>query len=143
MTKARFMQIRGAFRPESSKTLVDDKCHQIRYVINKFNRAARETFLPGYALSFDEGGHACRSRYCPVRQYNKDKPDKYRVDFFILADAARYFICHIDVYQGKNGANIGVAKSVRNLPTTQKVTRPPMLIGAERGSKKLQAKTFR
>ena len=42
--------------------------------------------------TFDEGGIAMRSRYCPVRQYNKDKPNKYRVDFFILADASYYFI---------------------------------------------------
>ena len=76
--------------------------------------------MPGYALSFDEGGHACRSRYCPVRQYNKDKPAKYRVDFFILSDAIEYFICHVDVYQGRNGASVGIHETVKTMPTTQK-----------------------
>ena len=74
MTKHRFKQIRAAFRPELNSTNIGDKCHQIRHVINRFNQCARNTFVPGYALSFDEGGHPCRSRYCPVRQYNKDKP---------------------------------------------------------------------
>ena len=74
----------------------------------------------GVEASFDEGGVPMRSRYCPVRQYNKDKPDKYRVDFFILADAKHYFIYHLDVYQGKNKANIDIHHSIRNIPTTEK-----------------------
>ena len=62
-----------------------------------------------------------RSRFCPVRQYNKDKPAKYRVDFFILADAGDYFIYHLDVYQGKNKANIDIRPNIKHLPTTQKL----------------------
>ena len=61
-----------------------------------------------------------RSRYCPVRMYNKDKPDKFCVDFFIMADSAYYFIYHLDVYQGKNIANIDIDPLVVKLPTTQK-----------------------
>ena len=61
-----------------------------------------------------------RSQFCPVRQYNKDKPDKFRVDFFLLAASQHYFIYHLDVYQGKNKANIDIDPSVANLPTTQK-----------------------
>ena len=66
-----------------------------------FNDVAKKTFHLGPDVAFDEGGVAMRSRYCPVRQYNKDKPDKYRVDFFILADARYYNVGHLDVYQGK------------------------------------------
>ena len=61
-----------------------------------------------------------RSWFCPVRQYNKDKPAKFRVDFFVMADATHYFIYHLDVYQGKNPNNIDIHPDVRNLPTTQK-----------------------
>ena len=61
-----------------------------------------------------------RSRYCPIRMYNKDKPDKFRVDFFIMADSKYYFIYHLDVYQGKNKSNVDVHHEARNLPTTQK-----------------------
>ena len=52
--------------------------------------------------------------------YNKDKPDKYIVIFFILAYAKNYFIYYIDVYQGKNTANININTSLQNLPTIQK-----------------------
>ena len=120
MTKKRFKQIRSAFRPELGRTEVGDKCHQLRFIINKFNEAIKKSLVPGFVLSFDEGGHATRSRFCPCRQYNKDKPNKYRVDFFVLSDAHQYFICHIDVYQGRNGANIGIHPDVQHMPTTQK-----------------------
>ena len=81
---------------------------------------AKKIFHLGPNASFDEGGIPMRSRFCPVRQYNKDKPAKYRVDFFILADSRDYFIYDLDVYQGKNKANFDIRPSVRHLPTTQK-----------------------
>ena len=69
---------------------------------------------------FGEGLIAMGSRYCPVRIYNKDKAEKYRVYFFILADAKYDFIYHIDMYHGKNTENIDIHPSLHNLPTTQK-----------------------
>ena len=120
MPLIRFKQIRGAFHPEAGSTSCGDKCHQLRYFIRRFNECAQKVFHLGPNVSFDEGGVAMKSRYCPVRQYNKDKPNKYRVDFFILADAKYYFIYHLDVYQGKNRNNIDVHDDAKKLPTTQK-----------------------
>ena len=37
-----------------------------------------------------------------------------------MADSQFYFIYHLDVYQGKNTANIDVHPLVKNLSTTQK-----------------------
>ena len=122
MSLNRFKQIRGAFHPED-KFLAngsEDKCYHIRFAINELNKAALACFIPETNASFDEGGIAMRSRYCSVRQYNKDKPDKYRVDFFILAGSKSYIIYHIDVYQGRNASNVGIHPECRNLPTTMK-----------------------
>ena len=117
----RFKQIRSAFHPEAGDNKESgDKCHQLRYFIRRFNEKARNIFYLGPNVSFDEGGVPMRSRYCPVRMYNAKKTAKYRVDFFILADSQHYFIYHLDVYQGKNVANIDIHKDARNLPTTQK-----------------------
>jgi Transposase IS4 len=118
----RFKQIRGAFHPED-KVLgngQEDKCYQLRHGMNELNKASISNFVPEANCAFDEGGIACRSWYCPVWQYNKDKPDKFRVDFFILARSKTYLIYHIDVYQGKNSANIGIYPPAANLPTTMK-----------------------
>ena len=98
MSLVRFKQIRSAFHLEAGASICNDKCHQLRFFIRLFNAKAKEIFHLGKNVSFDEGGVAMRSRYCPVRQYNKDKPDKFRVDFFVMADTKYYFIYHLDVY---------------------------------------------
>ncbi|CAB9519499.1 unknown protein [Seminavis robusta] len=121
MTLSRFKQIRGAFHPEDKSVgLGGDKCYQLRHLINSFNAASSRTFHVPRDLAFDEGGVGCRSRYCPVRQYNKDKPQKFRVDFFICSCARTYQILHLDVYQGRNGNNVGIHDDLVDLPTTQK-----------------------
>ena len=123
MSLNRFKQIRGAFHPErkeSANARNFDKCYQLRQAINELNGASLENFVIEPNCAFDEGGCACRSRRCSVRQYNKDKPNKYRVDFFILAGSKSYIIYHIDVYQGKNASNIGIDPRCHNLPTTMK-----------------------
>jgi len=117
----RYKQIRGSFHPENKvASLNKDKCYQLRHATQQLNSAALITFVPSENLTFDKGGVACRSRMCPVRQYNKDKPDKCRVDFFVLSDAHKHFIYHLDVYQGKNDSNAYVDKRAADLPTTQK-----------------------
>ena len=70
--------------------------------------------------AFDLGVISMSIRHYTVRMYDKDKPDKYIVIFFILADAKYYFIYHIDVYQSNNTANIDIRPSLHNLPTIQK-----------------------
>lgn len=110
MSLNRFKQIRGAFHPEDKWRQghdIHDKCYQLRAAINELNAASLANFVPEANCAFDEGGVACRSRYCPVRQYNKDKPDKFRVDFFVLAGSKSYVIHHLDVYQGKRWWLIG------------------------------------
>ena len=121
MSLKRFKQIRGAFHPEHKRASNSgDKCYQLRAALNQLNAASHACFDPGKDLTFDEGGVACRSRLCPVRQYNKDKPDKCRVDFFVLADTKTYAVLHVDVYQGKNPRDINIHDEAKGLPTTQK-----------------------
>eukprot|EP00957_Ditylum_brightwellii_P169555 12905443-Ditylum_brightwellii.AAC.1 len=74
----------------------------------KINKAAKEIFHFGPHMVFDEGGVATCSHFCCVRQYNKEKPDKFKIDFFGLADSKHVFVAHIDIYQGKNAGNIDV-----------------------------------
>ena len=122
MSLNRFKQIRGAFHPEDKKLAngSEDKCYMLRHAINELNKASLANYVAEANLAFDEGGVSCRSRRCPIRQYNKDKPDKYRVDFFILAGSKSRVIHHIDVYQGKNANNVGISEEFKTLPTTMK-----------------------
>ncbi len=122
MSLCRFKEICASFHPELGTSKVGDKCHQLRHALNTLNAASMRTFIPGIDLSFDEGGVASRSRFNPVRQYNKDKPQKFRVDFFVLCNNSpgMFFIIHCDVCQGKNATNIGIPQEIRSLSTTQK-----------------------
>ena len=123
MSLKRFRQIRSAFHPEDKAGASlhgNDRCYQLRHAINTLNPVAKKLRHIPRNCSFDEGGCSCRFWFCPVRQYNKDKPNKFRVDFFIMACPKSYFIHHLDVYQGKNKANVEIAAEIRGLPTTQK-----------------------
>jgi Transposase IS4 len=121
MSLNRFKQIRAAFHPEDRCSGEGgDKCYQLRHLLNTMNQAASNTKFIGENVTFDEGGIGSRHRLNPVRQYNKDKPQKFRVDFFIMACSRSYFIHHVDVYQGRNATNVGIHRAVRTLPTTQK-----------------------
>ena len=90
--------------------------------MNELNVASLRNYVPEPCLAFDEGGSSCRSSCkAPIRQYNKDKPDKYRVDFFILAGSkSRIVYDMMDVYPGRNDCNVGIAEEFKNLPTTMK-----------------------
>ena len=121
MTLKRFKQTCGAFHPEDKTcALGGDKCYQIRHLIKQFNAASRQSFHIPCWLSFDEGGIGCRSRFCPVRQHNEDKPQKFRVDFFVVCDAKTHATLCLDVCQGKNHPNVGMHGKVRDSPTSQK-----------------------
>ena len=54
--------------------------------------------------------------------YNGNKPQKFRVDFFIcsVTEPDRYIIMHMDIYQGKNASNVDIALEAQCLPTTMK-----------------------
>eukprot|EP00957_Ditylum_brightwellii_P012990 981617-Ditylum_brightwellii.AAC.1 len=64
MSLGRFRQIKSAYHPETGTSAVGDKCHQPRYLIQKINKAAKETFHFGPCMAFDEGGVATCSRFC-------------------------------------------------------------------------------
>ena len=57
-----------------------------------------------------------------MHQYNSSKPDKYRIDFFVLVNTSQgiNFIYHIDVYHEKNATHTHIVEEAWSLPTTQK-----------------------
>ena len=102
----RFKQILSGLRTVGERAQnVEDKAYQLRHACQAISTGASRTFRIGRYMSFDEGGVASRSRYNPIRQYNKDKPQKFCVDFFVLAAADNYFVYHMEPYQGKNASN--------------------------------------
>ena len=123
MSLKRFKIIRKAFHPEDrSARQCGDKCFHLRHLIRQFKSAAMNSFIPGRDIAFDEGGVGSRHRLNPVRMFNQNKPQKFRVDFFIcsVTEPDRYVIMHLDIYQGANAHNIDIHPEALCLGTTMK-----------------------
>ena len=90
----RFKQFLSAFRAivETPKD-VKDKAAHIRPPVVAINKGAKRTFILGRNVLIDEAGVASRSRYNPIQQYKKDRPNKFQVDFFF--DKLRNKLLHL------------------------------------------------
>ena len=120
----RYKQIRAALHPDDRKAASmdgTDKAFMLRHALNTLNTAASNVMHMSGELTFDEGGTASRHRRNPIRQFNGAKPQKFRIDYFLLTEAKSYFIHHADVHQGKNASEVNIHKEVHGVPTTQKV----------------------
>ena len=123
MDLRRYKIIRMAFHPEDrSARECGDKCYHVRHLLRQFKAAAKGSFIPGRDIAFDEGGVASRHRLNPIRMYNKNKPQKFRVDFFLCSttEPNRYIIMHLDIYQEKNARNVDIHPEAVSLGTTMK-----------------------
>ena len=116
----RFRQILTAYHAELWEYKFGDKCHQLIFLIRCINWASERTFYLGPNAAFYEGCIATRIRFCRVRKYNKYKPEKFRIDFFVLSESKYYFVRNLDVYQGKNSGNIYIRHRAKQLTTTTK-----------------------
>lgn len=83
MTLIRFNQIRSVYHPESGEDEMENvnKCYQLHYDIIRFNDQAGNVIDMGSNAVFDEDMVHMRSIYCPIRQYNKEKPGKFHMEF--------------------------------------------------------------
>jgi len=120
----RYKQIRAALHPDDRKAaFMDglDKAFILQHALNTLNMAAANVMHMSKDLTFDEGGSASRHRRNPIHQFNGAKPQKFRIDYFLLPEAHNYFIHHADVYQGKNTSEVNIHKEAHGVPMTQKV----------------------
>ena len=104
MDLRRYKIIIMAFHPEDwSARECGDKCYHVKHLLRQFKAAAKDSFIPRRDIAFDKGGVASRHRLNPIRVYNKNKPQKFLVDFFLCSttEPNRYIIMHLDIYQGK------------------------------------------
>ena len=78
-----------------------DPLHKIRPLVKMCQQNFHLKYRPGKCLSFDEGCCGFRGRV-NFLTYNKDKPQKWAIKLFEVADAENGFVCGFDVYCGKN-----------------------------------------
>ncbi len=91
------LQYFSRYMPYSiQKAKLEKKEIQLRNTITHLNKAAMWKFIHK-EMPFDKGSIPSKSNCNPARKRNNSKPDKYRNDFFILANASggNDFIFHL------------------------------------------------
>ena len=86
----------NAARPSDST----DKLYKLRPIHDKIVENWRTLYNPGEQISIDEGMLKWRGRLS-FRVYNKDKPTKYGIKAYILADSNSGYCWNMDIYHGK------------------------------------------
>ena len=78
-----------------------DKLRKVRGLLDKFTTRCKELHQPFQNASVDE--RMVKSKGRPgIKQYLKDKPTKWGIKLWVLADSLNGYTCDFDVYIGKN-----------------------------------------
>ena len=103
MPRERFKVILRFLRFDDSTTraerIISDRFAPIRYVFDAINLNLTAAYTPGRYITVDE--HLCCYRgRCSFRQNITNKPDKYGLKFWILADSRTFYPIHLEAYSG-------------------------------------------
>lgn len=78
----------------------DDKLRQVRYLIDNVEQSCQDYFQCNKEVAVDE--RMVRSKHrSGMRQYNKDKPTKWGLKLWVLADSDTGYTYNFNVYLGK------------------------------------------
>ena len=78
-----------------------DKFCLISEVWNCFMENCKKCYVPNCDLTIDEQLFPCKTR-CPFIQYMANKPDKFGIKFWLLADAQSKYLCNGKPYLGRD-----------------------------------------
>ena len=60
---------------------------------NAFIENCKKCYIPSFDLTIDEQLFPCKTR-CPLIQYMPNKPDKFGMKFWLLADVTSKYLCN-------------------------------------------------
>ena len=100
-SRDRFMQIRR-YRHFSDDSNVDqtDKLFKFRYIIDNIRQSFKEHYVPHEHISVDEAMIPFKGRLS-FKQYMKDKPVKFGIKMWVLADSVTAYCHNFDIYVGR------------------------------------------
>ena len=76
-----------------------DKLAPIRSVYERFVTACEDNYTPGIGCTVDESLLGFRGR-CSFKQYIPNKPSKYRIKVYVLADSQSFYLISFKIYAG-------------------------------------------
>ena len=95
-----------------------DPLHKIRPLVKMCQDNFHLKYRPGRFLSLDEGSCRFRGRV-KFLTYNKDKPQKWVMKLFEVADSKNGYVCGFDIYCGKNETSCANNAQVMDPDCTQ------------------------
>lgn len=100
-SRDRFRAIMAFFRCNDHTAMDnDDKLRQVRYLIENVKQSCQDYFQCNKEVAVDE--RMVRSKHrSGIRQYNKDKPTKWGLKLWVLADSDTGYTYNFNVYLGK------------------------------------------
>ena len=98
-----------------------DKLHKINPLLEFFKGRRKDLYQPGQNVAVDERMAKSRHR-SGMTQFNKDKPIRWRIKVWVLADSSNGYTIDFNVYIGKvagqdvsaNGLGYDVVMKVMN-----------------------------
>ena len=78
-----------------------DKLRKVSDFVSSFKEKCRSLYQPIQQVSIDERMVKSKHR-SGIRQYIKNKPTKWGIKLWVLADGANAYTCDFDVYIGKS-----------------------------------------
>ena len=78
-----------------------DPIAKVRPIVDKLQRNSQKCFRPGRELSVDEAMVAFKGRL-GFKQYIPNKPTKWGIKVWVLADSRTGYLCNLEVYTGKD-----------------------------------------
>jgi len=97
--------IRFDLRSTRSERIKEDKFCMMSFVLNRFAENSQKSFAPAESLTVDEQLFPTKAR-CRFTQYMPNKPDKFGIKFWILADLETKYCLNIIPYLGKNETRV-------------------------------------
>lgn len=105
MSRNRYEQIKKYIRFDVRATrqerVKNDKFCLLSWVLARFNDNSQKCYIPEESLTIDEQLYPTKAR-CRFTQYMPNKPDKFGIKFWVLAELSSKYCLNIKPYTGKD-----------------------------------------
>jgi len=92
-------------KSKRSQRLVDKKFALMGDIVDRFQTNSQRAYSPEFSLTIDEQLFPCKSR-CKYTQYMPNKPDKYGIKFWLLAELESKYCLAISPYCGADDSRV-------------------------------------
>ena len=109
MSRNRYRELKSMMRfdkkSKRSQRLDAKKFALMGEIVDRFQANSQRAYSPEFSLTVDEQLFPCKSR-CKYTQYMPNKPDKYGIKFWLLAELQSKYCLAITPYCGADGSRV-------------------------------------